>query len=345
MVGTDGKVKKTFTVIPFGDPIKGRDGRIWRMVDADHAGRVLAATRNRLGNVDMALNYDHQPELAIAQGGTAPASGWVKDMNVGADGIEVTVEWTPKAEAAIAAREYRYMSPSFMHDKAGNVTRLNNIALTNNPNFDLPALAHQEQRKPGEVPDMKALTLAAASVTAICAALAIKPDEIDEAKVLAGIGQLKTDKDGAEAALNAVRGELGVADDADQAVVLASLDAAKKAGAPDPAKFVPKEGYDALAAKVARIEEARVLASVDAAVAAGKLAPSMKDWAISLGKTDETALAAFIDQATPFAGSEATVKGEPKVEKGKLNAEEKAICAQMGLAEDEYLKTRELEVI
>ena len=340
VVGADGKVKTTFTAIPFGDPIQGRDGRSWRMVNADHAARVLAATRSRLGNVEMALNYDHQPELAIAQGGTAPASGWVKDLKVGTDGIEVTVEWTPKAEAAIAAREYRYMSPSFMHDQAGNVTRLNNIALTNNPNFDLPALAHQEQRKTGEVPDMRKITLSL--TTAICAALAIKADDADEAQIAAAIVQLKTGKDGADTALNAVRSQLGVAEDADQETVLASLDTAKQAGAPDPSKYVPKDGYDALAAKVAKIEEARVLASVDAAVAAGKLTPSMKQWAIDLGKKDEPALAAFIDQATPFVGT-AKVEGDPKPEKGKLTAEEKAICSQLGLSEADFLKTREVE--
>ena len=342
VVGADGAVKTEFTAIPFGDPIKGRDGRIWRMKGADHATRVLAATLANLGGVDMALNYDHQPELAVASGagGTAPASGWVKAMRVSDQGIHVTVEWTPKAAAALAAREYRYISPSFQFDKvSGDVTRLNNIALTNNPNFDLPALAHAEQRQSGEADPMKTIALA---VTALCAALALKPEDLDEAKVLAAIDQLKSGKDGAETSLAAVRAGLGVADDADQATVLASLDTVKKAGAPDPAKFVPKQGYDDLAARLAKIEDDRVLASVDAAVAAGKIAPSMKDWAIGLGKSDEQALAAFIAKAPAFDGA-AQLRGDPKPAKGKLTQEEKAICSMTGVSEADFLKTRDEE--
>ncbi len=339
-MGSDGAVKTDFLIMPFGNPFSGRDGRQWILRDQAHAEKVLAQTASYFGNAEMALNYDHQPELAVSSGagGKAPASGWVKRLYVGDAGIHAQVEWTPPALAALQAREYRYVSPSFMAPHKGPVSRINNIALTNNPNLDLPALNHTQNPEPnGDVADMTKITLAAA---ALCAALGLaSADGLDEDKVLATIAALKADA----LALNAVRAKLKLADGSDEATVLASLDAAGSASAPDPSQFVPKAGYDELAAKVARIEHDRVLASVDAGVAAGKVAPSMKEWAIELGKKDEAALNSFLAGAPALVSSGVTVTGQPGPEKGKLNADELAMCAATGVTEAEYLSIRDGE--
>lgn len=185
---------------------------------------------------------------------------------------------------------------------------------------------------------MSKITLALASVAT---ALGLPSAEgLDEAKVLAAIGVLKAGKDTAETALAAVRNELELGDDATSETVLASIQSAKKAGDPDPSKFVPKAGYDDLASRLARLEEDKVLASVDQAVADGKLPPAMKDWALALGKKDPAELHAYLGKAVPFQGG-ATIKGDPAPEKGKLTDEEKAICAMMGVTEADFLKTRD----
>jgi len=341
VLGADGAVKTDFLVLPFGDPIEARDGRKWILRAGDQAARVLAATRETLGGTAMMIDYDHQAAYAAdGVGNRAEAAGWVSDIRAEADGIHVTVDWTDDARAALAARKYRYISPDFRFARSSlEVTRLVRAGLTNSPALDLPALAHQRGATSGEDPDMKTITI---GLAALATALALKQDGLDEAAVLASINLLTEGKDGAETALAAVRKELKLAADADEGAVLAAVQSASKAGSPDPSLFVPKAGYDELAARLSAIEEDRVLASVDAAVAAGKIAPAMKQWAIDLGKKDEPALASFIAQAAPFA-ADATVHGDPKPEKGKLSVEEKAVCSMTGVSEADFLKTRDEE--
>lgn len=340
LVGADGQVKREFLVLPYGNPFFGRDGRgPWIMRDRAHAERVLNFTRQTLGGVDMMIDYDHASELAAPEGkGRALAAGWVKDLQIKDDGIWASVDWTPQAEGELASRQYRYISPYFRVSKATReVTRLVNAGLTNTPNLDLPALAHQRAgTAAGENPTMTMIALAP-----LVAALALA-STAGETEVLAAIGKLKAERDGSEAALNAARTELGLGADAGSEAVLAAVQAAKAAGKPDPAQYVPKAGFDQLQARLATLEEARVLASVDDAVASGKLPPAMKDWALELGKKDEAALNSYLAAAVPFAGG-ATIKGDPKPEKGKLTDEERAICSMLGVSEAEFLKTRDEE--
>lgn len=342
VVGSDGAVARKFLALPFGNPFFGRDGRgPYILRDRQQAEAVIAATSAFLGNCEMMIDYDHQAHYAAEGAGVqAKAGGWVKALSIEDDGIHATVDWTGPAEAALAAREYRYVSPDFRVSKASReVTRLVRVSLTNSPNLDLPALASVTSSvgaPAGEEPDMKMISLAA-----VAAALALSGDP-DEAQVIAAIGNLKAGKDGAEAALASVRKELSLADGADGEAVLASVQAVRKAGSPDPALFVPKAGYDELAARLGRIEEERIIASVDAAGRSGKLMPAMRQWAIDLGRKDEAALASYLAAAPAFAAG-AQVKGNPGPEKGKLSDEEKAICSQLGLSEADFVKTRDQE--
>lgn len=339
LIGADGQVKREFLVLPYGNPFYGRDGRgPWIMRDSAHAERVLNFTRQTLGGVDMMIDYDHASELAAPEGkGRALAAGWVSKLDIRDDGIWASVDWTPQAEAELAARQYRYISPYFRVDKTTReVTRLVNAGLTNTPNLDLPALAHMRVGAPaGEDPTMTMIALAP-----LVAALALA-SSAGETEVLAAIGKLKAERDGSEAALNAARTELGLGADAGSEAVLAAVQAAK-AAKPDPAQFVPKAGYDQLQARLSRLEEDRVLASVEAAVSSGKLPPAMKDWALELGKKDEAALNSYLAVAVPFPAG-AAIAGEPKPEKGKLTDDERVICSMLGVSEAEFLKTRDEE--
>jgi phage I-like protein len=83
---------------------------------------------------------------------------------------------------------------------------------------------------------------------------------------------------------------------------------------------------------------------VDQAVADGKLAPAQKDWAIKAGKRDLGELQNFLGSAPAFPGG-ATVKGDPKPEKGKLTEEEVVICSALGLTHEAYLKSRDEGVL
>jgi phage I-like protein len=133
-------------LLPLGT-IQMRDDRGPYMIrDLAHALRVVHATRNWLGSADMMFDYDHQSLFAVGQnkGGRAVAAGWAKAISITAeaDGIYAEAEWTPAASQKLAAREYRYLSPTFLAEKGtGDVMLIKNVALTNMPAIDLPAVA------------------------------------------------------------------------------------------------------------------------------------------------------------------------------------------------------------
>lgn len=74
------------------------------------------------------------------------AYGWVKDlkqMSGGApeyNGLYAQIEWTEEGKKLVLSKAYRFLSPVFSMDDAGNPQKLVNIALTNRPNFDLPPI-------------------------------------------------------------------------------------------------------------------------------------------------------------------------------------------------------------
>ena len=85
------------------------------------------------------FDYEHQTEYEAVQ---APASGWVEEYDLRADGLWVRVSWTAEAKKMIEAGEYRYVSPAWnrqwVNPKTGkNVGwMLSSAALTNVPYFE-----------------------------------------------------------------------------------------------------------------------------------------------------------------------------------------------------------------
>jgi phage I-like protein len=112
----------------------GRDGR--GPYDAAAADEIIAASRDYAGRCLIPIDYDHQIDNAKANGKPAIAAGWIKSLQSRADGIWGLVEWTAKAAAHIAGKEYRYLSPVMGVDRSGKVSGILRAALTNNPNLN-----------------------------------------------------------------------------------------------------------------------------------------------------------------------------------------------------------------
>lgn len=335
----EGKVPTTVLMIPFGES-RGRDGRgPYILEDAAHAQAVIAATVANAGSADLMFDYDHQSFHAQRVGGQAKSAGWVKPSSLAISdaGITGDVEWTATAAAALAAREYRYHSPYFMVNKATRrISRLVNAGLTNSPNLDLPALASQEP----DLTTQEGIPMKTIALSTLASALALSGN-VDEAGVLAAIDTLKTNAAAGEKVLASARTALDLADDADTEAVLAAV-TAKPSAEPDPAKYVPIGDLQDVQGRLGAIEQERVTASVDTAIASGKLTPGQKDWAMKLGKSNEAALNSYLATAPAFKGG-AHVTGEVPAEKGKLTAEEAAICSATGITHEEFLASRDGE--
>lgn len=339
-----GAPAKRFRIVPFGT-FGGRDGRgPWHLRDKAHAEQVIAATKAFLNGVDMVVNYDHQSEYAAVPGvgGVAKAAGWISPdtLEVGADGIYAEADWTPAAEAALQAREYRYYSPHFRVDKlTGGLTRIVNVGLTNSPNIEVSALASQQGGAPAEGSPMKkiAMLLSASALTA----LGLKADSEDEASINA-IDELIESSGTAQGILASIRTRFKLADDAGEEAVLNAITAAATPGEPDPSKYVPIDALKDVQAKLGALQEDKVLAAVDAAIEAGKLTPAQKDWALKLGKQDMSELNSFLATAPVFKGGK-VIEGKPGEEASKLTEEERVVCSVMGWSEEDFLDQKKKE--
>lgn len=323
----EGSVPEWIQILPKG-VFPGRDGRGPYSCDPE---RVASATRAHFGSADVPLDYDHQLEFATKNGRPAPASGWVRELSAREDGLWARVDWTEKARAHIAAREYRYVSPVFFHSrKSGEILRLDSVSLTNLPNLSMKALAAQDRcaAKLQEEP---------MSLTALRATFGLAEAATEE-QVLAHARQLQNEAALAKAAqakaeceLNDVKKELAAQTSAD----------------PDPAKYVP---LSVLHGVTAELSELKAKAAKETAaglvaegVSAGKISPAMKPWAEEYAAKDPDGFKAYMSQAPALVGGQEAKAGASAKAPGDgsaLNATEKAVCRSMGIAEDDYLKAR-----
>ncbi len=114
-------------LLPFGE-IEMVDGRDSIRFDREGAEAIVAQASRR--STDLVIDYEHQ-----SLGGEAPilAAGWIKEVEIRADGLWARVEWTPRARKYIEEREYRYFSPVLEVDNDRRIVGLWNVALTNTP--------------------------------------------------------------------------------------------------------------------------------------------------------------------------------------------------------------------
>lgn len=327
-------------LIPAGE-VKTRphDGRApWRNNDPE---AVVAATRAL--KAPLPIDYDHASEKAAASGNPAPAAGWIEDVFVRDGAVWGKVAWTDRAKAHLSAREYRFFSPTFWFDRTTRaVKRLVGGALTNDPAFFMKAIASSEGASMDD--EQRQVLAAKLGLTA----------EATVEDIAAALGALR-DKAQAAGELKAVATAAGLAETASAQEVAEAVSALRQAqgggatpAAPDPSQYVPIAEHKALASRIAALEQAqaqdKAAAAVDAAIQAGKVTPAGRDWALAYAAKDPDGFAQFVASQPTIVRDGALVPGltPPGGDKpGALSPEEKAVCAAMGLSEDEYRKSRQ----
>lgn len=287
---------------------------------------IITRTKAHLGATEMMVDYDHQAVFAAVEGvgGTARAAGWISAFEARADGIHGEVTWTEAARDALAAREYRYLSPVFLTDRTGAVIRLVNVALVNLPAMDLSAIAARTQLFPRETEMEQLLT-----------ALGL-PERAAEADALAAVRSLQD----MQALLLAAA---GLPKDSSAAALVAAVQTAFDQGAPDPTRYVPIDQVTALqqnlAALQARLASDKADALVAAAIQGGKLAPALKDWGLQLARTDPDKFTAFTATAPVLTatqlGSRPKDIGDPD-----LSEADRQVMRQMGLSKEAFVGAR-----
>ena len=370
----DDLVATCMVEIPAGDPPKwvklmpagelnARDGRRWRLEDA---AAVLAATRKIAGATDLVFDYEHQTDYAKDNGQPAPAAGWIRELQARAGDIWGRVEWTERAQDLLRKREYRYLSPTFSHTRAGKVIAIHRAALTNAPALDLPALAKEHQKHDKNDPTDAGGSMHE-QLKRILAKLGLKPDSepsaaeadaamarvdpappIDMAALATALGLAATAKAADVLAAATARGgelaqALGLAATATADEVLAAAKASTT-GAVDPNAFVPRAEFDRVAVRLNTLEttrgEEKATAAVDDAIKAGKLAPAQRDWGLASAKQDLAAFTTYLAGAPVIVTPAATATATPGDPKAALTGDELAVCRTLGIAEDKFREAR-----
>ncbi|MHB8382579.1 MAG: phage protease [Candidatus Binataceae bacterium] len=322
--GHAGEAPDWIELLPAG-VFHGRDGRGPFQVDDPAA--VIAATRALAMAAGLPIDYDHATDFGAPEGRPAPAAGWIVAFAVRAGAVWGRVEWTARAAAAIAAREYRYVSPVFQFDPAnGSVTRLLRAGLTNNPNLYLTAIAAATTRAASPEESMMEEFL-----TKLREILGLEPDAAPE-QVLAAVTGLAGDDP----------------DDGDSGA--GSGVAAANTRALDPARFVAIAEFQKALTELnsMRAERARdrAVQAVDEATRAGKLVPAQREWAIAYCAADPAGFSSFVARQPAILGAAAGFDGEPPTAPGasgartQLGATELAICSQLGVSAADFVRRK-----
>ncbi len=275
-------VPESFALLPYGD-IESRE---YDPFLADEAAfDLIIADQADIGN-DLVIDYEH----ATLSGKEAPAAGWVKRLvNKGKAGLWVDVEWTAKAKAYIAAREYRYFSPVVMKRPSDNrAVMIHSVALTNSPNIKhLEPLVNKAAAELSTSKDKENLMDAR-----IFELLGLKADA-DADQVITALTELKATaaKDPEPKVPEALIETLGLKANATISEINGTI-------------LALKSGAAAGADLVTRITdlEARLAAQaaddlVIQALKAGKITPAQKEWAETYAKSDAPGFKAFVEAA------------------------------------------------
>lgn len=246
-------------------------------------------------------------------------------------GLFARREWTAAAAQLIDGKEYAYISPVLLYDEETlEITGVAMAALVNYPGLlgMYPVHAALATQFLQEKTPMNPV------LAALLAGLGLQETATQEQAVSA-LNALKNKPPVPAALATALKLQPG----ADEAAALAAVVALGRPDGASTAAMAALQGQ--LAALTAQINEGKVVAVVDQAVAAGKLLPAQRDWAIGYGKTDLAALQGFISAAPVIPGlagqSEGrTVPGKTEAAAALSSAEALSVAAAMGIPADAW---------
>lgn len=308
--------------------VRTHDGRgPYRITDA---AALIVASAGKLP-----LDENHSTDKLAPLGHSAPARGWIVELQSRADGIWGRVEWTGEGRRIVEDRQYRGISPVIAHTKAGAITAILRASLTNTPNLTgLTALHSMETEMDFRAWLIETLGLAAdASDDAIAAAL---KDKLDGGK-----GDVPA---ALQSALAPIAALVGVSATADASAVLAGVQQLK-AGVADSAVIVALQSELAgMATTLNTLTDATArkdaTAFVDGAIAAGRVGVKpMRDEYITMHMEDATRAEKLIG-AMPVLRGGVTLGGTPPGDaKDGIGEADAAVISLMGIDRAEYAKT------
>lgn len=300
------------------------------LFDEKAAADVMASFVAK-GQDRLLIDFEHQSMQPPPGGGPAhkPAAGWFAPQIRAGELWACDVTWTSHALSMLApaqgAPEYRYLSPVlYFNEDSRRVTRLKNIALTNDPALDelspLVAATALEDDMPTECASCASLTSKLKDVESQCSALTAK---------LSAFEEKGKEKDAAMTSLTAIRSELcALTGQTTEAAAVGALKGLKAA----------HDELTALKAKVAGEKTAALTTEfkglLDGFVAGGKMTPGGDADARNRGHWEKLAKDKGLDEAVVQLKAAAPLFGIIVSPGGKGSPTEKETGAVMLTAED-----------
>lgn len=304
---SDGKAPEWVELIPPGPNVTGRDGRQW-LFDEQAGTLVQSSFLGRA--IDLPIDWEHATQHRASKGESAPAAGWIKQLELRNGALWGLVDWTPRASEQVINREYRFLSPVFDFDPdTTRIARLVSAGLTNKPNFLLTAL-NQENT------EVTPVTLSPALLTALGL-----PATATEEQALAATAQLKATAQ----ATNTEKPNL------EQFMPRADYDSVLQRAT---------NAEQALAEQKKTEHTKQVDALITSATQAGKITPATVDYHRAACQ-DETGLArfkAFVDAAPVVAPPSKLDERKADKTLTALNAEEQQVAKLLDMSEADFIK-------
>lgn len=317
-IGSGDQAPEWLHLLPAGEA-RTVDGRgPFRVTDVP---AMLAAT---MRGGKLILDENHATDLAAPQGHSAPACGWITEVEQRDDGTWGRVDWTPAALNAQIWRGYRGVSPAINHRRDGTVTSIARASLTNLPN--LTGLTSLHMKENGM--DFRGQLLEALGLGS----------DADDTAIIATVSAMKDA--GAPPSLNAIAKAVGVAEDADEATVLAGVQSLKSGG--DDRVATLQGEVTSLNAQLKTITDQqsrdKATAFVDAAIAAGRVGVKpARDEYISMHMTDPARAKKLVDAMpilTPGTRTMTVVPADEAATENPTLLAQKATAYQRKMAAD-----------
>jgi len=329
---------------------------------------------------DLVIDYHHASVVVPRDGARAPAAGWIRELTLrnGDTELWADVLWTDEAAAAIARRQYRYVSPVFRFHAPDRITGLpvlmhiHSAALTNTPFItELEALNHVAGAEAGEIgsgPCAPAVPQEGGGesmslLDSLARALDRRPEQVASVLGLEGaddrlvaeavlanaarVKELEAPTSGTPQLNSAAADALGLPPDADERSVRAAIVRLKAPGAGLdrvrdglglPRQAGEVEILNAIGALQAACRSRQAERLVDEAIAAGKVPPAHRDFYLREAEADLETVRDVIN-SLPVLTARADVPRRANAHVADgLTPGERDLCRQLGLSAAAYLR-------
>ena len=290
------------------------------------------------GGVDMMLDYEHRAVDPDARAGDGKAAGWCS-LEGREDGLwAVDVQWTPAAQSALEAREFRYFSPAFLTSSKGEILELINVALTNLPATygQLPLVASRGNAMAIDDKDTDAVAavkrcaeakVALAEAIEVLASMGLDPDgePLPEATAEEPAKEPEGDEEKKPVATAEPAGEPDGDEEEEKKV------ATKRATTALLWKALAEIGV--LSRRVASLEKARATSKIAAASAA--VPPAFRSDLQKLGEVAPELFDSIVRKFQSLTSTRGTRPGETSLV--TLSAEERHAARLAGISEKDFL--------